>query len=220
MRSATLSSKQLVFICTALVAVCLAVKLLGYLWVNSWEGFRQEKAPSKYSEWFNTIRYLVWELILCSGFVGFDFPESWPVERRPVFQVSDSPTHFRLDTQDGIRQWQALVPNDGVIYLGPHMQPFTIAMMHQLRCLDIIRHELVTGKHTDAPSSVAELSRHCMNYLRQMVMCHADTSLESFQYTARPGVDQHVISECNDWEAVYQDVRENQEKYISPMQGD
>lgn len=90
------------------------------------------------------------------------------------------------------------------------MQPFTIAMIHQLRCLEIIRHELVSGERGTKASPVTDLSQHCINYLRQMVMCYGDTSLEPFQYTTRPGLGQHVISECSDWQLVYNAVRENQ----------
>lgn len=148
-----------------------------------------------------------------SGYVGNDYPEIWPIERKTILMTFDNPKHFRLDTDDGRAEWAAIAPGNGVVHLGPHRQPFTVSMMHQLKCLDIIREEM-TKNHTEGNASPSELVRHCLNYVRQMVMCHGDLELESFQYAShKDPIDWRGVYECKDWEAVYNEVKRNQEEY-------
>ncbi|EAU92218.2 hypothetical protein CC1G_10104 [Coprinopsis cinerea okayama7 len=125
----------------------------------------------------------------------------------------DNPKHFRLDAEDGIAEWRAIVPEDGgIVHLGPHKQPFTVSMFHQLRCLDIIREETVRDRSNgEGPTA---LGRHCLNYIRQMVTCRGDLELESFQYASHKNpINQRGVYECKDWEAVYREVQKNQEEY-------
>ena len=118
---------------------------------------------------------------------------------------------FELDTPDGVAEWGANVPGNGLAYLGESKHPFTVAMMHELRCLDIIRDTVVSDTSTEESSTLA---RHCLNYVRQSIFCRADTHLESVQYpnTAHP-VDIESVYECKDWGAVYDAVKQSQEEY-------
>lgn len=148
-----------------------------------------------------------------SGYVGDDYPEVWPIERKSVLMTFDNPKHFRLDTEDGAAEWGAIVPGNGVVHLGPRHQPYTISMMHQLKCLDIIRQEMVGGDDVD--ERLSALSRHCLNYVRQMVMCHGDIELESFQFGSHKNpIDWHGVYECKDWEAVHGEVQRNQAEHV------
>jgi len=128
-----------------------------------------------------------------------------------VLMTFDNPKHYKLDEEDGIAEWGALIPGNGIVHLGPSKQPFTVAMMHQLKCLDIIRQDMVQDRTGDyAGPSV--LGRHCLNYMRQMVMCHGDWELESFQFASHiKPIDWHGVYECKDWEAVYNQVKMNRE---------
>lgn len=149
--------------------------------------------------------------------MGSDYPEEWPVDRKTVLMQFDNPKRFRLDSEDGIAEWHALVPGDGLVYLGPHKQPYTIGMMHQLKCLDIIREEMVVERTNGSPPPTA-LGRHCLNYMRQILMCRGDLELESFQFASHHNpIDWRGVYECKDWEAVFNAVKENQleyEKYL------
>jgi hypothetical protein len=147
-----------------------------------------------------------------SGYVGNDYPEVWPIERKSVLMTFDNPKHFRLDTEDGAAEWAAIAPQNGVMHLGPHRQPFTVAMMHQLKCLDILRQEMMRDRSEHEQPSV--LARHCLNYVRQMVMCHGDLELESFQFASHKNpIDWHGVYECKDWEAVFNEVQRNQAEH-------
>ncbi|KAF8513311.1 hypothetical protein BU17DRAFT_33200, partial [Hysterangium stoloniferum] len=49
--------------------------------------------------------------------------------------------------------------------------------------------------------------RHCLNYIRQMVICHNDAKLEPSQYFLNKNpVDLSGIREYSDWEAVYNEI--------------
>lgn len=178
------------------VALSVLVKAVGTLWIK-----KQISALTReYS------------------YVGNDYPEIWPIERKTILMTFDNPKHFRLDTDDGRAEWAALAPGNGVVHLGPHKQPFTVSMMHQLKCLDIIREEMVkdrTEGNGNGNATPSELARHCLNYVRQMVMCHGDLELESFQFASHKNpIDWRGVYECKDWEAVYNEVKRNQEEYL------
>ncbi|KAF6746542.1 hypothetical protein DFP72DRAFT_634123 [Ephemerocybe angulata] len=97
--------------------------------------------------------------------------------------------------------------------------PVTITMFHQLHCLSIIVRQLATldrKSHTargDPLEGVCpvdkksqwELTQHCMNYLRQMVLCHSHTTLETVRSQIPPSIVELAKSRyvCKDWTSVY-----------------
>ncbi|EJD46592.1 hypothetical protein AURDEDRAFT_32543, partial [Auricularia subglabra TFB-10046 SS5] len=122
--------------------------------------------------------------------------------------------HYDLRNRAGEDEVSGLLPQGGgILHLGPHNAPFSISMFHQLRCLDIIGRELVTRMTAETtgqlgPPSV--LSQHCMNYLRQMILCRADTTLESATTPYGPHVVTRAVTHtCNNWEEVYAAAEEN-----------
>lgn len=97
-----------------------------------------------------------------------------------TFDTSHSSRHYQLDSQVGIAEWAKLMPSGGHLirrWSEHETQTHTVAMFHQLRCLDVLRNDYVSR----TPSY---LTKHCLNYLRQTVLCIADTHLE---YCNEPG---------------------------------
>ncbi|KAI9068925.1 hypothetical protein FKP32DRAFT_1560703 [Trametes sanguinea] len=131
----------------------------------------------------------------------------WDVERKPVAFQFDLGLHYGFNASAA---WRALVPGDGLIHLGPHREPFTVSMLHQLRCLDVMREQLTKPR----AAREEQPARHCVNYIRQMILCRGDTQLDPYQYPSnnRP-VDANPIRRCLDWRAVYDAVDENQREY-------
>ncbi|KAH9486103.1 hypothetical protein JR316_0000167 [Psilocybe cubensis] len=184
--SLSITNLSLIFVCLS-----LALKVAGTWWIK---------------------RQLA-ELTREHSYIGNDYPEVWPIERKPVLMTFDNPKHFRLDKEDGIAEWAAISPQNGVVHLGPHRQPYTVAMLHQLKCLDVLRGEMVRDR-SESYAGPSVLVRHCLNYIRQIVMCRGDFELESFQFASHKNpIDWHGIYECRDWEAVYNNVKQNQEEY-------
>jgi hypothetical protein len=145
-------------------------------------------------------------------------------------------THYRLSGPSADAEWAALAPNDGILHLGPHRLPYSISLFHQLRCLDVIRRQLnaaivATDDDDDDHPSDSEpsssswssspddrdgldgLGRHCLNYMRQMVLCRADLALDpvlgrGLEARVRPDTNR-----CVDWRRVYEELQKNQREY-------
>ena len=80
-------------------------------------------------------------------------------------------------------------------------------MLHQLRCLDVLRDQLTRTKG----ERDTEPTRHCLNYLRQMLLCRGDLYLDAYQYAHNVNaVHPHPVRRCRDWRAIYEKVAENQ----------
>lgn len=82
-------------------------------------------------------------------------------------------------------------------------------MFHQLRCLAVIRERIINLPTDTAILEAAPdlLLHHCINYIRQMVLCRADVTLEQ-AYTPPTGVKNNAQI-CNNWERVYQEQKIN-----------
>ena len=85
-------------------------------------------------------------------------------------------------------------------------------MAHQLRCLDLVRDQLTRPKR-DRKFAHAQ---HCMNYLRQSLMCRGDTQLDPYQYPHKTkSVRVDIIRRCLDWRGIYAAMRSNQNEYAA-----
>jgi hypothetical protein len=87
-------------------------------------------------------------------------------------------TAFNRTTDE---DWSYLIPENGPsisIAFGSLKQTYTLAMLHQLACLRYVQEDYTRGL---APSD-SSLIRHCLNYMRQSLLCHAETRLESLRF--------------------------------------
>ncbi|KAJ7589606.1 hypothetical protein C8J56DRAFT_784923 [Mycena floridula] len=118
---------------------------------------------------------------------------------------------YPLNSSDADSQWESMIPtNGGIIYIGPDKKPYMLSIFHQLKCLDIVRHFYVDIVD-DRDGGLDALARHCLNYLRQMVLCRSDLRLESVQDPDGPhAVDMHGDLTCSDWRELYARVEENE----------
>ncbi|KAF9038915.1 hypothetical protein BDZ89DRAFT_390924 [Hymenopellis radicata] len=137
-------------------------------------------------------------------YVGQDVPRMWDSigAQDTVYMSVENSGHYSFNDSLSDIEWEALAPRDGILCF--NKKRFTISYFHQLRCLNIIRKGIVAFRDPTQRQSPSRLVRHCMNYLRQMVLCRADIDLES----VRDHVGPHVaVSEtthvCQDWSAVY-----------------
>ncbi|KAH9932615.1 uncharacterized protein B0H18DRAFT_871115 [Fomitopsis serialis] len=147
------------------------------------------------------------------SYVGSDYPSEWPIPVPSVLLPSDASQRYNLSSPDGTAEWRAVVPTPHTVRLGPHRQPYTVGMFHALRCLDVVRAEMVAPRADEAHT---ELARHCMNYLRQAVTCRGDLQLEPFLAPehVRP-IDLYGTYVCRDWGAVYDAVEANHAEYAA-----
>ncbi|PBK95940.1 hypothetical protein ARMGADRAFT_989848 [Armillaria gallica] len=148
------------------------------------------------------------------SYLGHDYPQEWNVpgltDSKAYVYVGNS-EHYTLDTELGISEWDSLLPvGSGMIHLGPDQRPFSISMFHQLRCLNIIRAGLMDSQKV----ADAQLLQHCMNYLRQMVLCRADGQLQSVRRSTGGSVTAWSQPRaCRNWRTVYDAAEVNFRNY-------
>lgn len=84
---------------------------------------------------------------------------------------------------------------------------YMISLFHQLHCLSyIVAHYQEGYAGTKLTDEVAHHSAHCFDYLRQAIMCAADTNLEG-ETEAGPGWGSKHM--CTDYDALLAWANEN-----------
>jgi hypothetical protein len=132
--------------------------------------------------------------------------------------------HYDLDSPVAAMEWNTTLPSGGAtIHLGPDQRVFTVSLFHQMRCLNIIR-ESLAEVYADLSSKPAisheALTRHCMNYLRQMILCRADTRLEPVRSNIGRGIAMSEVTHtCLDWSVVYEAAEANRRDYLASRGG-
>lgn len=157
-----------------------------------------------------------------TAYIDGNFPATWPMSAlEEVHMPMEDTVHFALDTPAGTAERTSLLPpGHGILRLGASQEVFSIAMFHQLRCLDIIGVALVDlFSQVELPSLQEEkqpaLVQHCMDYVRQMVLCHADLTILNFKSVEkRPHIKNSDITHvCKDYSAVFAAAEANYVMY-------
>ncbi|KAF9066943.1 hypothetical protein BDP27DRAFT_1329719 [Rhodocollybia butyracea] len=130
-----------------------------------------------------------------------------------------SGSHYDLASNQANEEWSALIPPAGhTVHVASSAQKnetHTVTLLHQLKCLDIIRLEYITPITTSSTErgSVSGLTRHCMNYLRQTILCRPNLRLESTREEAISIRNYDTV--CRDWTKIYREVERNQADHMS-----
>ncbi|KAH7884133.1 hypothetical protein F5I97DRAFT_1658757 [Phlebopus sp. FC_14] len=122
----------------------------------------------------------------------------------PVAIRVDKTAHYSLETSEGKAEFDALIPRGGHTVTLPDPTTgrpvtYTVTLLHQLKCLGIIRDNY---ESREAPS---KLTKHCMNYLRQSVLCNINTRIEH-SVMARGNAVRGYDAVCRDWTRLYDEV--------------
>lgn len=106
-----------------------------------------------------------------------------------------------------ISKYDLPTPYDVAIDRYTDGQGFMMSAFHQLHCLSYITERFQQGYDgVKLTEKVAHHSAHCINYLRQGIMCSADTTLEG-KTEAGPGEGSE--HECTDWDALLEWANDN-----------
>ncbi|KAF9557474.1 hypothetical protein CPC08DRAFT_710372 [Agrocybe pediades] len=148
-------------------------------------------------------------------YIGNDFPRVWNIDtgRSVTMRFEDTVRFSFEDDETSNLEWDSLSPGRGLIYLGEHKRPFSTSMFHQLRCISIIRTQAIRNitKDNDT-SSASSVGFHCLNYLRQMVLCRSDRAIAPISAFPEKVMD-YDYAQCRDWTAVYDAVALNQREH-------
>lgn len=145
---------------------------------------------------------------MLSAYINDDFPARLDVPGLDdkVILTSEQTVHYGLNGTEADEEWEALLPlsvGRGVVHLGPHYRTFAVTMLHTLHCLDRMRHSIFAKP---IGSGNIKHIEHCANYVRELILCAADTQLE-------PEGKLDVARVCRDWTAVYAEMQRNLVEY-------
>lgn len=139
-------------------------------------------------------------------YLGYDYPRVWDIAVDDVTMSIEDSLRYKIDSDEGVVNWSNMLPEGGgFVRLGPSHRLFSISMIHQLRCLDITRRAVNYAAHMNYTED--PVLRHCMNYLRQMILCRANPWIENLLTPS--GVDWTGERKCKDWKAVFEHMEDN-----------
>jgi hypothetical protein len=132
----------------------------------------------------------------------FDIPPSEPV----AMTIHDT---RRYDlTPSGVEDYAALLPPGGhLVYFGSPPKAHTSTLFHQMKCLGVI-HVALIDIPSDSVATPTPLVSHCLNYLRQMILCRPNLRLESVT-NANASSEKEYVTVCRNWETVYAAAEQN-----------
>ncbi len=123
-----------------------------------------------------------------------------------------------MEGDTALAEWNAIrPPGKGFVFLGQEHFVFGVSMWHQMHCLNHIRATLVNG------DDGSDHTAHCFHYLRQGILCAADTTLESGGVGMRLANGDVVanggetVHTCRDWRQVHDWMESEQEKWTEEM---
>lgn len=117
---------------------------------------------------------------------------------------------YSLD-EDGDEEWAKILPAGGhLVHIATDVsvapEPHTVTLFHQLKCLEIIRTQFKSSPNTP----ISPHTQHCMNYLRQTLLCRPNLRLESVEDEFGLSDRNFYDTTCRDWTAVYGEAERNQ----------
>ena len=151
------------------------------------------------------------------AYIGEDHPEYWdlpPVP--PVALIMEDPVHYPILGPDAQQEWASnSPPGISFVRMGAEHRAFSVSMLHQLHCLRSLRAALAGDYRPATQGHFA----HCLQYIRQMVLCEPNLTLEPSNVLKRnydegvkePGAT-HV---CPDWTQVYDVMDENWKEWMN-----
>ncbi|KAI0371488.1 hypothetical protein BV20DRAFT_941747 [Pilatotrama ljubarskyi] len=147
-------------------------------------------------------------------YIGDAFPEVLPLpSARPVALVVEDPAHYSISGLDAREEWAANTPKGySYVRLGPEYRTFAVSMFHELHCLRLMRSALA-GDHR--PATDGHFG-HCLIYLRQLILCNPDLTLEppdvmDHDYDVKQDGSTHI---CQDWRQVYDAMASNWDQWV------
>ncbi|VDC03520.1 unnamed protein product [Peniophora sp. CBMAI 1063] len=144
-----------------------------------------------------------------------DYPEHLPLSnpKPPVALVMEESEHYGISHPDAREEWATTTATGfGYVRLGPDRRAFALSMFHQLHCLRLLR----AGLDGDYRPQIQGHFRHCLNYLRQMILCQPDLTLEPHNVIDHDPMMKGPTSVhvCSDWREVYDAVEDNYAAWV------
>ncbi|KAK5997739.1 Transacylase cctO-like protein [Cladobotryum mycophilum] len=97
----------------------------------------------------------------------------------------------------------------------------TLDVFHELHCLNVVREQVYREYYPDKHSKAKQLEHadHCIDMLRQVLMCHGDIAVQTFGWRDDyrwPWPNFRVDHECRNWDAIMEWAGDN---YVENLRG-
>ncbi|KZV68914.1 hypothetical protein PENSPDRAFT_581724 [Peniophora sp. CONT] len=157
------------------------------------------------------------------SYEGSDHPSELPLHIPPAAMNVEWPDDQLYGLHED-SEWESLFPRgNGWLTLGPNNTMWVLSMYHQMHCLSVLRHAYVAAKsgtlvYTPGGNGtgVEHHTNHCLTYLREFILCNADTTLEeSYLIVHENGFKEHgatgmdMVHRCRDWTKVRDYLEDN-----------
>ncbi|TFK24210.1 hypothetical protein FA15DRAFT_592771, partial [Coprinopsis marcescibilis] len=144
---------------------------------------------------------------------GQDYPELY-VSSNPyhVGMVAEETVNFAISSPEAMEQWAtSQVGGGGFLRLGSPYRGFAIPMFHSLHCMRLMRYAL-DGQYS---AYARGHMQHCLNYLRQEILCASDVAVEPADILQRDYEEVRFgsVHVCKDWEALFADAEKNWDEW-------
>ncbi|KAK8069873.1 hypothetical protein PG994_006489 [Apiospora phragmitis] len=146
-------------------------------------------------------------------------PRELPLKVRTIQAAfHDDPSHYGMEGISATAEWNTIhPPGKGFAFLREEHFAFGVSMWHQMHCLNHIRTVMVNG------DDGLDHTSHCFHYLRQGILCVADTTLEPGGTSkALPNGDKvatggGTVHTCRDWRQVHDWMESQHKEWIPGM---
>jgi len=153
--------------------------------------------------------------------IGQNFPLNMQLKLgKTTTTFAESTRYPDISSNVSSGMWLTQFPaGAGYTHLGPDYRAFYTSMWHELHCLRVI-HLLLEDPDDDSFGGEGHL-QHCLNYLRQYVLCGADDTLEPGDYKVMEERGEDVIfeRECMDWQKIFDFNNRNEEAFRKDQLG-
>ncbi|KAJ7114042.1 hypothetical protein C8R44DRAFT_796149 [Mycena epipterygia] len=152
--------------------------------------------------------------------VGQDYPLQYPIgPLDTVTMTLHESVHFALNASDPVAadEWvlySSIPKGIGRTRLGPNQRVFVLTVSHQMHCLRRIHIALLNRE--DALANYGHV-HHCLNYLRQTLLCEAADTLERGDFMERDYELERISDTlvCRDWEKAFEILDGKYEEWLS-----
>ncbi|KAG0705815.1 hypothetical protein DFH29DRAFT_1029084 [Suillus ampliporus] len=141
-------------------------------------------------------------------YIDHDYPTRLPLHLDTVALMFNDSEQYSTSGIMAWSEWNSLdhfPQGHGFVRLGPNGRVFGISMFHQIHCLQMIQLALINGPN--------DHSGHCLNFLRQAILCNSDTTLDPTVVSSDGmmiGTNSLGVTHvCRDWSQIYAYVMEN-----------
>lgn len=151
-----------------------------------------------------------------TGELAYGVVPMWTLDLgKPVRTSLENSVNYGIHGPVADAQWEAIIPdNGGIVYMGRDRRPFMPSMFHQLQCLKSIRISYLQVNST-AGQAADPTAQHCLNYLRQMILCRGDLNLEQVISNHFHSVHFRREQTCRNWEIPYAEHAHNHAEYLN-----